>query len=114
MSLRLLLALAAALLLTVFATQNNQFVVLRFLVYSWETSLGLVIVSSAVLGGLLVGLLGLVRQVGLRVRAREEQSRLRRAEAELVELQKQLAQREQELSRLRGELAAAKNRSSEA
>ncbi|HEX6988385.1 MAG TPA: LapA family protein, partial [Bacillota bacterium] len=67
MSFNLLLALLFALLIAIFAAQNAQPVEVRFLSWTWVTSLVLVIVGSAALGVLLAGTLSLVRQVSMRV-----------------------------------------------
>lgn len=80
----LALTLVFALIVAVFAVQNDVAVSVRFLAWGFETSLVIVILGSAVLGALMVGLPGLFRQLALRLKLREVQSRLRRSQDELA------------------------------
>ncbi len=99
----LALALAFALLVAVFAVQNVDVVNVRFFSYQFETPLVLIILGSAAGGAVIVGVLGLVKQIGMSFRLWEGQSRLKRLEGEI----KTLKDREEKLT---GELAQARER----
>mgnify|MGYP000574981031 CR=1 FL=1 len=99
----LALALAFALLVAVFAVQNVEVVNVRFFSYQFETPLVLIILGSAAGGAVIVGVLGLVKQIGMSFRLWEGQSRLKRLEGEI----KTLKDKEEKLT---GELAQARER----
>lgn len=113
MNLNLLLALLFTLMIAIFAAQNAQPVEIRFLSWGWVTSLVVVIVGSATLGALLASTLSLVRQVSMKVQARERQNRLRQVEQELERFQRRAQEQEQEILRLQGELADARRAAAE-
>lgn len=67
---------------TVFALANPSAVVLRLAVWEVQTTLALVTIGAAVLGGFLVFVSGFIGQQRLRSRLRELQARLRELESQ--------------------------------
>lgn len=87
----LILALVFALIVAVFAVQNAVPVSIRFLAWGFETSLVYVILGSAALGALSAGLPGLFKQLSLRLKLWDTQSRLRKSEGELSHARAEVA-----------------------
>jgi uncharacterized integral membrane protein len=85
----LVLALAFAVLVAVFAMQNATTVLVSFLAWEISTSLAVVILAAAALGALIAGSLGLVKQVEMRLRMRGLQGRIAKLQGELEALQKE-------------------------
>jgi uncharacterized integral membrane protein len=75
----LLVALLGA-AIALFAVQNNNPVVIRFLVWQAEGALSLVVLLSVLVGIILTALLGVVRHWKLRSRIRQLEDRLARSE----------------------------------
>ena len=105
MNLNLLLALFFTLIIAIFAAQNALPVEIRFFGWTWVMSLVVVIVGAATLGALLASTLAVVRQVKMRVQAREQKNRLRQLEQELEQARRRLAEQQHEILRLQAELA---------
>ena len=89
-----------AILLVVFALQNNAAVTVTFLLWRFESSLALVLLLSLAVGVVMVVLL----TIPASWRRRGATSRQRR---ELAELQKMLADQERQIATLKEGLAAA-------
>ncbi len=81
-----ILMLLIAALIALFAGQNVQVVTVRFLGWSVDTSLVVVIVFSAAAGGLLVGIMSLWRQLQSGLRHRDVAGRLGRLQEERDDL----------------------------
>ncbi|MFO7941023.1 MAG: LapA family protein [Bacillota bacterium] len=81
-----IIVLLIAAIIAVFAGQNVQIVTVRFLGWSVETSLVVVIVFSAAAGGVLVGVISLWRQLQSGLRQRGLSGQLSRAQSENEEL----------------------------
>ncbi|MFP4200787.1 MAG: LapA family protein [Bacillota bacterium] len=81
-----IIVLLIAAIIAVFAGQNVEVVTVRFLGWSVETSLVVVIVFSAAAGGVLVGVLSLWRQLQVGFRQRGLSARLTRSQSENDEL----------------------------
>lgn len=79
----LIVALVLALIVAVVAVQNASPVDLVFFKWSVQTSLVPVILGAAAMGAVTVGLSGFVRQLGMRIRIWDLQSRMRTLESEL-------------------------------
>lgn len=79
----LVLSLFCAMGVALFAVQNSHEVQVRFLGWQMHTSLAVLVIGAVAAGALLLGLLALFRQVGLGLRLRDEQSRARKAAADL-------------------------------
>jgi len=86
----LFLMLLLALIIAIFAGQNPQAVHLQFFAWELETSLVAVIVGASAAGGLLVGTVGLFRQLYNRLRGTDPSSKLRQVEDERNRLQQEL------------------------
>ena len=71
----LLVALLGA-AIALFAVQNNNVVVIRFLGWQIEGALSLVVLASVLVGVVLTALLGVVRQWKLRSRIRQLENQL--------------------------------------
>lgn len=82
LTLAVVLSLVVLLLVIVFIAQNSEHVKVKFLFWSGNLAVGLVVLLSAVLGGVLVALTTLARILQLRVRARRH---LRHDEQRAVE-----------------------------
>jgi lipopolysaccharide assembly protein A len=81
----LVLALLLALLVSIFAVQNAERIVVHFLVWSFESSVVVVILISAGLGALLATLIGLPQALAMRRRLRERERVLRELAAQSEE-----------------------------
>lgn len=80
------LGLLFALVVAVFAIQNASVVPVRFLAWSFETSLVYVILGSAVAGAVVVAVMGFIRQFGLGRKIRALEDKLKKAEGEAATL----------------------------
>ncbi|HHW55593.1 MAG TPA: DUF1049 domain-containing protein [Firmicutes bacterium] len=83
---KLVLALACALLVAIFALQNAGKVVVAFLLWHFEVSLALVILGSTLLGAVFVFLLGLVQQISRGRKIKEYRLRIKELEEQLAAL----------------------------
>ncbi|MGE5575862.1 MAG: LapA family protein [Syntrophothermus sp.] len=99
MQIRLILALAFAIVVALFAVQNAATVEVRFLAWHFRTTLVIVTLASTAMGALVVGLLGLFKQLRLGFR-------LHGTEGQVSRLQEQLAEANREKNRLEAELSA--------
>lgn len=76
-----------ALVVAIFAVQNAQEVPVRFFTYSVSNlPLSVVIIGSVAVGAVFVGLLWLIRHVGLVMKLREANAKAKKAEAALKEM----------------------------
>ncbi|NLK08031.1 MAG: LapA family protein [Firmicutes bacterium] len=85
----LVLALIFAFFVAVFAVQNAGHITLAFLAWHWDTSVAVVILGAAALGGLFGGLMASVREVRFKLRTRNLQSEIRRLEVQIEEKTKE-------------------------
>ena len=74
----LIVALLLATLVAIFAVQNAQEVTVRFLVWTFQSSVVVIILISAGLGALLAALISLPQTLKARRRFRESERRLER------------------------------------
>ncbi len=74
----LIFALLLATLVAIFAIQNAEEVPVRFLVWTFQTSLVIIILISAGVGALLAALISLPQTLRARRRLRESEARLER------------------------------------
>ena len=79
----LIFALFLALLVAIFAVQNAERVTIDFLVWTFQTSLVIVILVSAGVGALLAALISLPQTLTARRRLRESEKKLERLAVEL-------------------------------
>ncbi|MBW8058591.1 MAG: LapA family protein [candidate division NC10 bacterium] len=79
----LIFALLLALLVAIFAVQNAERVTIDFLVWTFQTSLVIVILVSAGVGALLAALISLPQTLKARRRLRESEKKLERLAVEL-------------------------------
>ncbi len=99
-----IIALLFALVVAIFALLNAQPVTVDFMFNELQISLALVILVSAATGAIILGLLGLFRQVKENLRAREMNVRIKK-------LENQLRKAEEDLAIAHGELKAARSHS---
>lgn len=78
----LIFALVFAILVAIFAIANIDAVPINYVFGKAEVPLVLVILSSTLLGGLIVGLVGIIRQYRLQRRIRSLEKQLEEAKAE--------------------------------
>lgn len=104
MQIGVILALAFSILIAVFAILNNEIVVINYLFGKAPVSVVIVILASALLGALVVGLFSLVARVKQGLALRDQQKRFTALEARLAELQEREAGLAQEVSRLESQL----------
>ncbi|MDI7247840.1 MAG: lipopolysaccharide assembly protein LapA domain-containing protein [Bacillota bacterium] len=102
-----IIGLAFALLVAVFAIQNSAPVTVTFLRWHLvDVSLALVILGSAAAGAVVVGLLGAVREIGLRLSVRSFRGKAERLGQELETARERAVSVEDELARLKSEVHA--------
>lgn len=95
------IGLLFALLVGVFAIQNNIPVTLKFFSWQFETSLAVVAIGGLALGALLIGILGVVNQLKSRMKIRALNNKIKSLEKRLKELQ---VDKEEEIKELTGKL----------
>lgn len=109
MQLTYLLALLFAVVIAMFAIVNAQPVTVDFMFDEFQISLALVILVSAFAGAIILGFLGLFRQVKSGFKLRELQVRNKKLEAQVEETEQKLAQTEEKLIEAEGNLAEKEN-----
>jgi len=97
----------AAVLMALFAGQNTDLVVIRFLGWEWRTWQALVIVGAIAAGVLLTALSALPQRVRAYLRSSELQSQVRRLEEEKRRLAERAARAEEEARQLADRLKRA-------
>ena len=85
MQLKYILALLFALVVAVFALLNAQPVTVDFIFNEFQISLALVILVSAFAGAVILGFLGIFRQVKESFKSREMNARIKKLEEQLEE-----------------------------
>ncbi len=107
-----MLVLSALLLLlavmAIFASQNAHMVAVNFLGWHFTWPLAGVVLITLVAGGLAAFLIGLFRQVNLRLKIYDTSGRLRKAETELVAAKTGLDKNKAELDKTKAEFDQAK------
>jgi len=103
----LICALVFSLLVAVFAVQNTELVVIKFLTWSFSVSLVLVLLGAAAAGALVLYFLGLVKSV-------DTWMKIRQLSNEKAELENKCQNLENELFRLKGKEEPANEAAAEA
>lgn len=85
MQLKYILALLFALVVAIFALLNAQPVTVDFIFNEFQISLALVILVSAFAGAIILGFLGIFRQVKGSFKSREMNARIKKLEEQLKE-----------------------------
>jgi putative membrane protein len=105
---RLLVGLVFALIIALFAIQNEVKVDVRFLGWTVpQVSLVLVILGSSAAGALIMAAIGLFKQVRLGMRLRDCQSQIRRLEANLKDKNDEQSKLKEQVDVLRKALDAS-------
>lgn len=86
----LISALVFSLLVAIFAIQNTETVVIKFLPWSFSVSLVLIVLGSAVAGALVLYFLGLFKQVGAWMKIRQLNHHKTELEKQVKNLEAQL------------------------
>lgn len=102
-------ALVFGLLVAVFAVQNPTLVAVRFLRWEAETSIVMVILTSAAAGAAIMGLTVLARQIRLTFRLRQSEGQRRRLEVDAGEMMQEIDRLEQEVASLRAQLKSVRH-----
>ena len=109
MAVYLIIALIFGLSVATFAVQNSSTVLVRFLGWQAEASVVVIMLSSAAVGAILMGIAAGIHQVRLNIRLRQSEARKRRLEADVDEMQRELDRVEREVERLRRQAGVAVN-----
>ncbi|MCK4259757.1 MAG: LapA family protein [Halanaerobiales bacterium] len=91
------LALIFALLVGVFAVQNNIPVDLKFFTWQFNTSLAVIVLGGVALGALMIGILGLIVQIKSKIQ-------IRALKGKIKVLERQLKGREVSIQQLNGQM----------
>ncbi|PAB56632.1 LapA family protein [Anaeromicrobium sediminis] len=75
-------SLIFAILVALFAIQNSESVVISFLFAEFNVSQALVILISSVLGAVIVMLLGVIKQIKLQLKIKEQSKKIKNLEEE--------------------------------
>lgn len=123
MQLKYILALLFALVVAIFALLNAQPVTVEFIFDEFQISLALVILVSAFAGAVILGFLGVFRQVKESLKSREMNARIKKleeqlkesadkhtkAELRLAEAEARIMERDSRITELEGILADREN-----
>mgnify|MGYP005853675565 CR=1 FL=1 len=93
----LVFALVFSLLVAIFAIQNTEVVIIKFMTWQFPVSLVLVLLGSAVSGALALYFLGLFKQVGSWIKIRQLNHRKNELEAQLKKLEKKVSEMEEQI-----------------
>jgi len=104
-----ILALLFALIVAIFAIQNAQPVTVDFMFNEFQVSLALVILVSVFAGAIILGFLGIFRQIRTGLKTREMASKIKKLEGQLKDTQGKLAESEENLNKLTGGLLGREN-----
>lgn len=96
MQLLFVVALLFALAVAVFAVQNADFIVVRLFTLQFETSFVVVVLSAAVAGALIAGIIGFARQIKSSFRIRQLQAQIQKLERQVEQTERMLEQSETE------------------
>ncbi len=77
-----IISLIFSILVALFAIQNSGSVVISFLFAEFNISQALVILISAALGAMIVMLLGIVKQIKLKIKMKEQLKKIKKLEEE--------------------------------
>ncbi len=91
MQIYLIFALAFSLLVAIFAVQNTETVVVKFLTFQFPVSLVLVILGSAIIGASTLFFFGLFKQVGAWMKIRQLNHQKEELEQQLKDLDSKVA-----------------------
>ncbi len=100
MQLTYILALLFALIVAIFAIQNAQPVTVDFMFNQFQISLALVVLVSAFAGAIILGFLGIFRQVKAGFKIREMNSKTKKLEEQLKDTEGKLTEAKEKLEQL--------------
>jgi uncharacterized integral membrane protein len=104
-----ILALLFAVIVAMFAIVNAQPVTVDFLFDEFQVSLALVILLSAFAGAIILGFLGIFKQIKTGFKFREVQNKNKKLESQVEETEKKLAEAESRLKEFEDKLAQKEN-----
>jgi len=108
-----ILALLFALIVAIFAIQNAQPVTVDFMFNEFQVSLALVILVSVFAGAIILGFLGIFRQIRTGLKTREMASKIKKLEEQLKDTQGKLTESEENLNKLTDGLLGRENETKE-
>ena len=88
---RMVISLILMLLVAIFSIQNKDVVYVTFLIWNLQIPLVILVISAATLGAVMVGLMGIVKQISMGGRIRELNGKLKKAENENSSLKEKLS-----------------------
>ena len=83
------IAFLFALLVGVFAIQNHTPATLKFFSWQIDTSLAVVAIGGLALGALLIGILGIIKQVKARIKIRSLNSKIKSLEKKIEKMEEE-------------------------
>ncbi len=95
---RMVLSLIIMLMVAIFSIQNKDVVFVNFLIWNIQIPLVILAISALTLGAVLVGLLGVVKQISMGRKIRELNGKLKKFENENVSLNNKLENMEKQLA----------------
>ncbi len=113
MQITYILALLFALIVAIFAIQNAQPVTVDFMFNEFQVSLALVILVSVFAGAIILGFLGIFRQIKTGLKTREMASKIKKLEEQLKDTQGKLTESEENLNKLTDGLLGRENETKE-
>jgi len=113
MQITYILALLFALIVAIFAIQNAQPVTVDFMFNEFQVSLALVILVSVFAGAIILGFLGIFRQIRTGLKTREMASKIKKLEEQLKDTQGKLTESEENLNKLTDGLLGRENETKE-
>ncbi len=98
---RMVISLILMLLVAIFSIQNKEVVYVNFLIWNLQIPLVILVISAATLGAVMVGLLGIVKQISMGRRIRELSIKLKKTEDESASLKNKLENTEKQISEMK-------------
>jgi lipopolysaccharide assembly protein A len=95
---RMVISLILMLMVAIFSIQNKDVVFVNFLIWNIQIPLVILVISAVTLGAVMVGLLGIVKQISMGRRIRELNGKLKKAEGESSTLKSKLENAEKQIA----------------
>lgn len=103
MQFKLIIVFLCALFVAIFALQNSAPMMVNLFIWHFETKAAIVILGSAILGALCIGVLSFIKQVGVGVRILDHQGKIKKLEGEINNLNGEISSFETIVGRLEEE-----------
>ena len=109
MQLMYFVALLFSVLITIFAVVNAQTVKVDFVIKEYQVSLALIVLTSALAGSAVLGLLGIYKQIKYKLKLREVNGKNKRLEEQVEEYNKKLSEAEEMIAQYEKRIIEIKN-----